>query len=291
LFYDVKLVQPMLDGKQCPAIAGRFVKDTKLRRKRIYDPERGLVMSDVTMDSAPVSFFVLVLQGHRLLYVREDPGAPGLDIFEATIRRFLVDSWEEYIDRMHRSDMPENAQEKPRPTKKQLERETPKPSLEIIQIATERSLGEFVEDLDNLRSAKLGLVQTNDETDNDVFIEAFRNMKDRAKSKTSTIQHSNPQGLDKKEIIEQFKPAALTGNAKIVLKGTTEDGQEISGDNKNFKLKIGLDVENLDGDVPTIAKELLEAYQHTIAKGDIPAPVVPEGSVRKIEAAAYLFTD
>src|SRR5688572_4864705 len=75
LFLEVTWVNVGTANVPSPAIAGRFVKDTKLvQEQQLVDGE--LEPADDELDSAPSAVFVLILEGHRLLYVREHIGSP-----------------------------------------------------------------------------------------------------------------------------------------------------------------------------------------------------------------------
>jgi hypothetical protein len=107
-------------------IAGRLVKDTKIRRRQIYDPQAGLIESNIEIESAPAAFFVLILEGHKLLYVKEETDAASIGVFATTAERFLVDTWEERIERIYRAAKENVVEGQAKLTKKQLERETPR---------------------------------------------------------------------------------------------------------------------------------------------------------------------
>ena len=51
-------------------LVGRLVKNLNLQRQQILEGD-SLVQSYETMESAPSSFFVLILNTHKLLWVRE----------------------------------------------------------------------------------------------------------------------------------------------------------------------------------------------------------------------------
>jgi hypothetical protein len=289
-YHEVRLINVRHDDTDFPVIAGRFVKDTKIRRRQIYDPQQGLIESNVEIETAPAAFFVLILEGHKLLYVKEETEAANMGVFATTTERFIVDSWKEHIDRVYKDAKENSVEGQSRVTKKQLERETPRPTLEVIEIATEQTFGDFVENFDKLKMAQIQLVQTNDEVDNSEFIQTIREMKERAKSKRTAFQHQNPEGLDKKAVTEQFRPA-LDGKAKIVLSGLDEAGQKLVGDNKQFKLKISLLEDQLDRDVAVTAKELIDVYRRLVTKGDIAIGDIPPATRAKLVRAAQLFTD
>jgi hypothetical protein len=290
-FHEVRLINAGQEKQVFPVIAGRFVKDTKISRRQVYDPHRGLIEDNVEIDTAPASFFVLILEGHKLLYVKEEAGAPSVGVFATTAERFLVAAWDEYVDSIYTAAKMNAGQGQARVTKKRLEQETPRPTLDVIEIATEQTFGDFVQNFDKLKLARIRLFQTNDEVDNSSFIKTIREMKERAKSKTTAFQHQNPKGLDKKEVAEQFKPALVEGQAKVILSGVDEEGQELVGDNRQFKLRVGLLEEQLNHDVKEAANELIDVYRRLVAKGDIAVGDVPAATKAKLAQAARVFTD
>src|SRR5476651_65737 len=86
---DVKLIKY---GDEELVIAGRLIKDTTVERDQFIDGG-SLVKDRQVLKSAPSSFFALILSNHKLLYVRENSGAPPISAFEATITKFFNDCY------------------------------------------------------------------------------------------------------------------------------------------------------------------------------------------------------
>jgi len=59
-------------------VHGKLVNDTLMTRDQFYSNETGLVVMPQSMPSAPTSFFALILNSHKLLYVPELEDAPSL---------------------------------------------------------------------------------------------------------------------------------------------------------------------------------------------------------------------
>jgi len=86
-FYEVELLNLAEQGKYpIWVLAGRFIKDTELRREQIFDEEKGLIKDEQSMQSAPSAFFILILNNHRLIYFPETAHAPDLSAFKSTVR-------------------------------------------------------------------------------------------------------------------------------------------------------------------------------------------------------------
>lgn len=93
LFHKVKLVNAGRDGAEFPAIAGRIVKLTTIQRNQTYDREsRDLVAQPLSLESSPSSFFILILDGHKLLYIKEEKDSPTIGIFASTTEKFLTEA-------------------------------------------------------------------------------------------------------------------------------------------------------------------------------------------------------
>src|SRR5690606_24927948 len=100
LFLQTKLVDVGTPEEPSPAIAGRFVKDTVLHQQQRLIEGR-LEPAEATLESAPSSLFVLVLKGHRLLYLREHRGSPDMSQFATTLERFIQYARSERVDRLY----------------------------------------------------------------------------------------------------------------------------------------------------------------------------------------------
>ena len=161
MFLDVKLATFVHKERKYPVIAGRFVKDTKLKRAQLFDYEKkGLVKSEVSLDTAPSSVFVLVLEGHRLLFVREQSDSPGLEAFRSTIIKFITTAYYNYLEKLYDEARANPPADGKRVTKVSFERDIPRPTLELIEVSSEQELREFVDRYKTLKDIKVSLVQT-----------------------------------------------------------------------------------------------------------------------------------
>jgi hypothetical protein len=216
MFIDVKLTTFQLKERKYPVILGRFIKATKLRRNQIFDAERkGLIKSELTLDTAPSSVFVLVLEGHRLLFVREHNDSPGLEAFRTTVSKFVTTTYYDYLDKLYDAAKANPAIEGKKVTRKSLELDIPRPTLDLIEVSAEQELRQFVDRYKTLKDVKVSLVQTNDEVDNDDFFRQMRAQKEKIGSDKTTLQHHRKDGLDKAEAVEQLQ-SALNGTALIM---------------------------------------------------------------------------
>lgn len=263
---------------QSLAVAGRFIKDTTLRRDQFFDPAEGLVQDEQSLRSAPSALFVLLVDTHRLLYLPETAHAPTLSNLEATARSFLRSAHGEFINAHHALEM-ERYEADPtghaRPTKKALREEFPPPTLDVIPIAGEAELQDFVAQYEILKRAEVELVSTNDEIDNDEFFQQVRQRKEEAGAARTKLTHSNPRGLQKEHIFEQLDAAAQQGNSRIKLAGNDAAGDSLVGSNESFRIRVPVGA--IADTVRDAARAMIRAYRRTTTSGTVPLIAVSEG--------------
>jgi len=225
-----------IDGRVL--LVGRFIKDMILEREQVYNLSQGLVEDHEELQSSPSAIFVLILDIHRLIYLKETKFAPSLDNFKSTIESFIKAKHKEYIDRL----TDESKVEGKRKTKKQLLSEHLPPSLEIIPLTSARSVEDFVRQYEVLSSVTYKFSDRNDEQDNEGFFRAVQRQKDEVGSRSTTIKHSSSEGLDKEAVIGEVQAATAQGNQRVVMVGKDSSGNTLRGDNNDFQLKTTVEV-------------------------------------------------
>ena len=289
MFLDVKLVKFEYRGRQYPAVTGRFVKDTKLKRNQLFDSERkGLVKSEVTLDTAPSSVFALILEGHRLLFVREQSDSPGLDAFRSTIIKFITTNYYDYLDKLYdraKANPPAGGK---RVTRRAIELDIPRPTLELIEVSAEQELREFVDRYKTLKDVRVSLVQTNDEVDNEDFFRQMRIQKNKIGSEKTTLVHHQKDGLNKAEAVEQLQ-SALNGTAEIRLEGISNEGEKLVGNNEQFKIRVPLG--EIGDDVKEAAAGMFTMYMAMIESKRIAVNETPPSTLILIDKVADLFVE
>lgn len=279
------------NGTPVVGLAGRFVKDTYLEREQIFDPNVGIVPDSQEMESAPSSLFLLVLNVHRLLYVKETVGAPSLSAFRSTVLSFLKDSHGTFTNAIYDRNVSERERDPNtlKLKKKSILSKYPRPHLEVIPLASEQSLESFVSKYDLLRSLEIKLVEPNDEIDNEDFFDALRSRKDSINSASTVLKHSNTKGLDKNETVTQLKAVASRGNQKIKMDGVDEYGDKLSGNNESFKVKTPIPLEGCNVDVA--AKRMYQSFLGLVAHGVIKVPEISTETKFKVKAISEKHLD
>jgi hypothetical protein len=71
-------------------LCGNIIKDTKLERYTTLSPNMILESSPAQMETAPYSRFIIFLENHRMLLVRNEADSPDIRSFQATVREILA---------------------------------------------------------------------------------------------------------------------------------------------------------------------------------------------------------
>lgn len=281
IIIDVKLVDIGTPASAIPAIAGRIVKDTFLHQEqRLVDGV--LVPADATLESAPSSFFVLVLPGHRLLFTREHRGSPDMSQFATTIERFM-----KYARRDRVADQYSVARAKGEPTtKRALGQALPMPSVTVTPVLSQESVDEFIDRFSVLKCMRITLAPVNQEPDLNQFFSDFRAQKESIAAQNAQIEYRGTRGggLRTDPVKEQVK-SAVEGNATFTLEGIDRQQRPLRGDNDNFKMKV--EIEPGTGPTGEEAARLGGAYRSLVQSGAVsegPAVARNEATLRALVA-------
>lgn len=282
-FYGVKKVTLEAGRKPVLGIAGRIVKDTKIVREQIYDTERGLVRNRKALRSAPSAFFLLILNNHRLLYIRETSDAPPKAAFRTTLLSFLRTKYKEHIDKEH-----EKAKESSNlVTKKQLMESLERPTLQLIPLTSGEGIEEFVSKYEVLQVLEFKLGRRNDENDNEPFFEQLQEKKDELGSNVSSVRHQNASGLNKTRAREEIAEATQQGNQLVRLSGLDQEGDRLLGNNENFQLRKPIG--EIGANVKSAAEKAYRSFKSLVADGIVKLPAIQPEVLAKVRELARRF--
>ncbi len=264
------------ESKNVYGIAGHFVKDTILEREQIYDRERGLISDTERIRSSPSALFVLILNNHRLLYLKETRHAPSMETFGVTLERFLLKKHKAYIDRQFTEHQQKRTNDPslPKIYKVGLMLETPWPDLKIVPLASKESLDKFIDRYRTLKRVQVQLLDTNSEGNNDPFFDQARKKKKAIGSKKTIIQHQNDEGLDKNEATAQLKSATAQGNNFVKLDGEDKKGDKLVGNNEDFNIRVP--ISDIGPTVPSAAKTMYNSFNELTITNTIEVPAKEE---------------
>lgn len=252
-------LEPIL-GSEFPtfAIIGRFVKDTTLSREQIFDGANRRLVTDIRqIKSAPSSLFVLLLNTHKLLFVRETKNAPGIASFETTIKYFLKVKHQEFIRRILSAD------EEGLLSGRDLLEQYPKPTIEVIPLATGGTLEDFIERFSTLENVRIKLVKPNNDLDNNDFFPLFRQSGDDLNSKNTVLEYENKEeGLIKEAAVVKLRDAVQQGNSRISFVGKDSQGEVLKGNNDKFKVYVPLS--SIPENIIEAANQMFNKFQNYV---------------------------
>lgn len=263
-FHDVNIVTLSESGTPTIGIAGRFIKDTVLSRQQTYDKNHDCLIEDEQrIQSSPSAIFILILNNHRLMYFNETKFAPSLLSFASTIKKFIKIKRQEFINNKY-------IELDKKVTKKHLNQEYPRLTLEIIPLSSESSINDFIEKFDILKQIEIDIIATNNEFDTNDFFKQLRESNEVLGANKAKIAYLNKDGLVKSEAEELVKPLANQGQSKVTLTGQDYEGNTLRGDNEKFKLRSS--VKNIPKnirDITQLAMQLYNNFADLVEKGVI----------------------
>jgi len=289
-FYDVNLVKlPSLSKEPIIGIAGRFIKDTTVQREQIFEEGKGLIKDSETMRSSPSALFLLILNYHRLIYVKETRDAPPKETFRSTLLNFFMNIHRSFLKKVRRENRIQHKKnpEIPIVTSLELLEKYPPPTLELIPLTSEDSIEDFINKYNVLRSIEIVFSDRNSEFDNNPFFEQLQRRKDLLGSKKSIIRHGNAEGLNKDVAIEEVADATAQGNQMVKLDGLDAEGDILKGNNEKFQLRKSIN--ELSTKPDEAAKQLYESFINLVQAGLIKLPNISAEGIENIRKLLSRF--
>ena len=253
--HDVSMIE---DSKDRHVIAGRLVKDTILEREKLYDTKtKTLKDSAESLRSSPTSFFVLILETHRLMFVPEHRGSPTLKTFETVMQRFLIDA---YIARYG------GKLDKLSSSNKSLDG-VASPALQIVPMMSAGSLETFLDRFERIQQLSIRVAEVNNEFDNSELIEDLRKSHRKMQSKQTDLKYKNTSdGLSREEVSTELI-AVGKGTGFVNVVGRDPSGRKIEGNNEQFGIKTEL--EAVPDDIVAATDLVLTEFDSLLAAGAI----------------------
>lgn len=277
-FIETKLIDVSTQNEPELAIIGRYVKAGRVSRDQVYVGGK-IVKDHQELDSAPTSFFVLMLSNHKLLYVRENSGAPGLTSFSSTIEAFIKTQRMKIISKEFER-LKDSAQKL---TKVALSKKYPLPEINIVELSSDASIQEFVEKFITLNTVEVKLLDTNHELDNSPLFGQARKVKDKLGADSVTVKNEKKgiTGLNKEAVAALIAKPAEEGNSRITLKGIGKDGDGLRGNNEHFKLSVPI---TLPSTAAKAAQSAIFTYRKTLASGMLSVQAASAAAMRKFRS-------
>ncbi|MBT2119833.1 hypothetical protein KK141_22545 [Dyella sp. LX-66] len=273
-------------GETYKGIAGRIVKNTRLIREQVYDKAAGLTRSRKTLRTAPSSIFVLILNQHRLLYMKEMVDSPSMSEFRSTMLSFFKYKHGELTDREYEA-LKEDERGMPwgeKTSRIEFLRKYPRPTLEIIPLSSGEDIDVFIDRYATIKYVEFLFKDRNDEVDDASFYEALQKKQEALGD--AKLRFSDREGLPKEKVKSEVAAATESGNQRVIISGVDTGGDKLVGNNDDFKIKKP--VEALVGGIKDAAKSMFTSFMELVADGVVKNPKTP---VNKKEVVNNLRVD
>lgn len=260
-FKDVSMISYQTNDELYYALAGKFIRNTVLRRQQYHDDVTGeLIQDDQSLPSSPSAFFVLILNNHRLIYLKETKHAPTLEMFRSTAETFLKRETRDYASTLNKEE------------KKDLLLNFGLPSVRITPLTSDVRLAEFIKSYKKLETVKVTLKVRNDENDYAGFIDELQERSTAANSQSTNLLYENKTtGLNKDVITQQLSDMTQQGNQSVRLVGLSENDEVLKGDNENFKILQSINGIDLK-DILSTGNKLIKRFKDLVDKKQITLP-------------------
>ncbi|GIO35758.1 hypothetical protein J41TS12_06190 [Paenibacillus antibioticophila] len=170
-------------------LVGLIVKRTHLEIKTRYNESGALITTNDLIPSDPFSYFIINLQNHRMVLVKNQKGSPTVSDFDKTASHILSMYVREYNKLVSES-----------------ENKLPKPNLNVVTIPYSGKIEEELKKIKKIESAVLRFYPLNGDISTNELFNELREMLDEVDSKTGSTQFNNPQDHGKiAEILKDTK--------------------------------------------------------------------------------------
>lgn len=276
-FKDVSFINYQTNNEMYYALAGKFIRNTLLKRQQYHNEVTGeLIQDEQALPSSPSAFFVLILNNHRLIYLKETKHAPTLDMFRSTAETFLKRETRDYASSL------------PKESKKDFLLDFGLPSVRITPLTSDVRLAEFIKSYKKLETVKVTLKVRNDENDYAGFIDELQERSAAANSQSTNLLYENKdKGLNKDVITQQLSDLTQQGNQAVRLVGLSENDEVLKGDNENFKIIQSINGINLKN-ISATAKSLIKRFSNLIEKKQITVPKTKDSVIQKLTSTSRL---
>lgn len=276
LINDAEVLNLGSDERPICAISGRFIKNTVLRRHQVFDREKGIVQDSQSMSSAPSAVFLLILNNHRLIYFPETPYAPDIIAFQATARKFISESYVDYLKKLQLAALGEGHPI----AMAALKRKHGQPLLNIIPFSNDKTIEMFLSQYSKLQRIEFELVKPNQEIDGSSIWRQWRSYNDELQPDKTVVRTEKAEGFDLGEAGKQIADAAGAGNQRVRLRGRDVHNNILEGDNNDFRVSVP--VSNPPTERRALAARLFETFVELLLSGTIQVDESPDDNQDKI---------
>lgn len=245
---------------------GRFIKCLNIEREQILEGNT-LILSYDTMDSAPSSFFVLLLRNHKLLWIKEMARAPLLKDFRAALLKMLnkerLDLIKNYLEKQTSNlffDKNNIAN-----IERRAYAEYPELEILVTPLGNNIQIQERLSRFKKIYNITLKALKRNNELGSDFSLLAKKmsetQEKMEAKNVTTEI-HGDTKNPLKKEVATELIQAVSDGNYEYKIQGIDDKSNKIT--ETSDTLSLSMIINYVTDDIPQNIKNIIQKYLETV---------------------------
>lgn len=245
---------------------GRFIKCLNIEREQILDGDK-LIPSFETMDSAPSSFFVLILRNHKLLWIKETSRAPLLKDFRAALSKMLKKERFNLINNYIESQTSNLFLDKN--NMQNIERkayaEYPELELSVTPLGNDVQIRERLSRFKNIYNITIKALKRNNELGSDfsMLAQKMSETQEKLAAKNVTTQiHGDTKNPLKKEAATELIQSVSDGNYEYKIEGIDEKSNKITETSES--LSLSMIINYIKDDILKNLKNIIQKYIETV---------------------------
>jgi len=248
---------------------GKLVQCLNIEREQILEGEN-LIESYDSLDSAPSSFFVLILRNHKLLWIREMTRAPKLSNLRSILKRALKQQRDELINTEYSSRISHDTNDKEKYLLKQeLNFQYPSLDIEITPLVNKVQIENSLNEFDCILDLQIKALRRNNElgTPFSNLLNNLSSTQEGAGAKHATVNiHGDQKNPLNKNVVSELAQVASDGNYEYKIVGKDDSNNSIVKDQNNLSLTTSLVYDDIAGQEVKNVKNMINKYVDAVNK-------------------------
>ncbi|MFB5673569.1 hypothetical protein ACE3NQ_13485 [Paenibacillus terreus] len=219
LFDDVQIVE--LRGYYF--IVGEFIKRTTLEIRSRYSEKDGIRDTNERVPSDPYSLFIISLNNHRMILIKNQKGSPDIRSFNTTAKIIIG----QYVKNMNKEITIHKDK-------------LPKPNLNVVAIPFSETIQQELRKVKKVKYIKLKFYPLNGDIPVNSIFNALREEMIEVGSKSASTTINTPK--DHKKLSKLI--SETQGTVQPVLRVIDKNGSEKTLNDKSFTENITVEIDN-----------------------------------------------
>ena len=200
-----------------------IIKNTELKRKTLLENGQ-ITSSPYTMETSPYSRFVIFLDNHRLILVKNESDSPDTRSFESTVK--------EVVNRYIRAENRRRKKEMDRVKDSRAEL-LPKATIRVIDTPSEEEIKKVISEAYKIVSLTLNFFPLNNDDDPSGLYENLRKELENLESRTGRVTFNSPKS--KEGVIKVLDQTNGLADPNLKIRDENKNERKIS--KKDFKIQ------------------------------------------------------